>query len=107
MNTEEEPHSNSASVFNSCYNGSWTIICRKDDSVNLSVKSHENMAYMLDQIKKQLQVVNTGVMRSDDFNLEQYDDLKDLYDFVMKKNHFSVNETEGIIEELSELRKSI
>ncbi|MCF6137076.1 DUF1128 domain-containing protein [Alkalihalobacillus berkeleyi] len=74
--------------------------------MNLSVKSHENMAYMLDQIKKQLQVVNTGVMRSDDFNLEQYEDLKDLYDFVMKKSHFSVNETEGIIEELSELRKS-
>ncbi|WP_408005289.1 DUF1128 domain-containing protein [Pseudalkalibacillus berkeleyi] len=70
------------------------------------MKSHENMAYMLDQIKKQLQVVNTGVMRSDDFNLEQYEDLKDLYDFVMKKSHFSVNETEGIIEELSELRKS-
>ncbi len=74
--------------------------------MNLSVKSHENMAYMLEQMQKQMQVVNTGVMRSEDFDVDQYEDLKDLYEFVMKKDHFSVSETEGIIQELSELRKS-
>ncbi|MGM7701140.1 DUF1128 domain-containing protein [Pseudalkalibacillus sp. Hm43] len=74
--------------------------------MNLSVKSQENMAYMLEQMQKQMQVVNTGVMRSEDFDVDQYEDLKDLYEFVMKKDHFSVSETEGIIQELSELRKS-
>ncbi|MCF6410536.1 DUF1128 domain-containing protein [Pseudalkalibacillus salsuginis] len=73
--------------------------------MNLEVKSEENVAYMVEQMQKQLQVVNTGVMRPEDFDLEQYEDLKDLYDYVMKKEHFSVNETEGIIQELSELRK--
>lgn len=63
------------------------------------------MAYMLEQMQKQMQVVNTGVMRSEDFDVDQYEDMKDLYEFVMKKKHFSVSETEGIIQELSELRK--
>ncbi|WP_349410466.1 DUF1128 domain-containing protein [Pseudalkalibacillus sp. SCS-8] len=74
--------------------------------MNLSVKSHENMAYMLEQMQKQMQVVNTGVMRPEDFDVNQYEELKDLYEFVMKKDHFSVSETEGIIQELSELRKN-
>ncbi|WP_443142331.1 DUF1128 domain-containing protein [Pseudalkalibacillus sp. R45] len=79
--------------------------CRKDDLVNLNNKNEENLSYMIEQMQKQMQVVNTGVMRPEDFDVEQYDELKDLYDYVMKKNHFSVNETEGIIQELSELRK--
>ncbi len=77
----------------------------KDDLVNLNNRNEENLAYMIEQMQKQMQVVNTGVMRPEDFDVEQYDELKDLYDYVMKKNHFSVNETEGIIQELSELRK--
>ncbi|MGP4080262.1 DUF1128 family protein [Pseudalkalibacillus sp. R45] len=73
--------------------------------MNLNNKNEENLSYMIEQMQKQMQVVNTGVMRPEDFDVEQYDELKDLYDYVMKKNHFSVNETEGIIQELSELRK--
>ncbi|WP_261132781.1 DUF1128 domain-containing protein [Bacillus sp. Marseille-Q3570] len=73
--------------------------------MNLNNRNEENLAYMIEQMQKQMQVVNTGVMRPEDFDVEQYDELKDLYDYVMKKNHFSVNETEGIIQELSELRK--
>ncbi|WLD95122.1 DUF1128 domain-containing protein [Alkalihalobacillus sp. AL-G] len=73
--------------------------------MDLSVKSGENVAFMLEQMQKQMQVVNSGVMKPEDYDIEQYDDLKDLHAYVMKKNHFSVRETEGIIQELSDLRK--
>nr|WP_257350124.1 DUF1128 domain-containing protein [Pseudalkalibacillus decolorationis] len=73
--------------------------------VDLSVKSNENVAFMLDEMQRQMQVVNSGVMKSSDYDVEQYDELKELYDYVMKKNNFSIRETEGIVQELSELRK--
>ncbi|WP_372508817.1 DUF1128 domain-containing protein [Pseudalkalibacillus decolorationis] len=73
--------------------------------MDLSVKSNENVAFMLDEMQRQMQVVNSGVMKSSDYDVEQYDELKELYDYVMKKNNFSIRETEGIVQELSELRK--
>jgi uncharacterized protein YfkK (UPF0435 family) len=77
---------------------------RMNTVVNLSVQSRENMAYMLEEIKKKLQVVNAGAIKSEHLSEDQYEDLKDLYEMVMKKNSFSISEMDGILGELRSMR---
>lgn len=73
---------------------------------NLSVKSVENVEYMIEQIKEKLRVINIGAIKPSHFDEEMYEELKDIYDLVMKKNSFSPNEMQAIVEELGNLRKT-
>ncbi len=63
------------------------------------------MVFMLDEIKTKLRMVNEGAVNSSDFNLEKYEDIKDMYHYVMKKPTFSPNEMQSIVEEIGDLRK--
>ncbi|MDQ0861679.1 MULTISPECIES: DUF1128 domain-containing protein [Bacillaceae] len=72
---------------------------------NLSEKSVENVEYMIEQIKEKLRVINIGAIKPSHFDEEMYEELKDIYDLVMKKNTFSPNEMQAIVEELGNLRK--
>jgi uncharacterized protein YfkK (UPF0435 family) len=76
------------------------------DSLNLSNKSPENIEFMIEEIKNKLRVVNAAAIKPSHFNDEQYEDLKDIYDMVMRKNTFSISEMEAIVTELGSLRKS-
>ena len=76
-----------------------------DTSVDLSVKS-ENVEYMVEAIKEKLRMVNAGAMRAASFNEEMYEDLRDIYDHVMKRETFSISEMQAITEELGTLIKS-
>lgn len=73
--------------------------------MDLSTKSPENVEYMIEKIKEKLKVMNMGAIKSDHFDGEMYEDLKDIYELVMKKNQFSPNEMQAIVEELGNLRK--
>ena len=73
--------------------------------MDLSVKSEENVEYMVEAIKEKLRMVNAGAMRAASFNEEMYEDLKYLYDMVMRKDSFSPSEMQAIAEELGTLRK--
>ncbi|MEI5908589.1 DUF1128 domain-containing protein [Bacillus spongiae] len=73
--------------------------------MELKTKSTENMVYMLDEIKAKLRMVNESAVNSSAFNIDKYDDIKDIYEFVMKKPTFSPNEMQAIVEELGSLRK--
>jgi uncharacterized protein YfkK (UPF0435 family) len=73
--------------------------------VNLTEKSVENVEYMIDQIKEKLRVLNFGAIKPSHFDEEMYEELKDIYELVMKKNTFSPNEMQAIVEELGSLRK--
>ncbi|WP_191559638.1 DUF1128 domain-containing protein [Metabacillus idriensis] len=73
---------------------------------NLSVKSVENVEYMIEQIKEKLRVINIGAIKPSHFDEEMYEELKDIYDLVMKKSTFSPNEMQAIVEELGNLRKT-
>lgn len=75
-------------------------------TVDLSVKSIENIEFMLDRIKEKLNVVNAGAIKPTHFDEEMYDELKDIYEMIMKKGSFSINEMQAIVEELGNLRKS-
>jgi len=73
--------------------------------LDLSEKSTQNMTYMVQAITAKLKMVNTAALQSSQFSLDRYDDLFDLYKMVMKKNTFSPNEMQAIVEELGSLKK--
>jgi uncharacterized protein YfkK (UPF0435 family) len=73
--------------------------------MNLSEKSTENVEYMIEQIKEKLKVLNLGAIKPSHFDEEMYTELKEIYELVMKKNSFSPNEMQALVEELGNLRK--
>ncbi|KYC62438.1 DUF1128 domain-containing protein [Heyndrickxia coagulans] len=73
--------------------------------LDLSKKTAQNMAYMVQAITAKLKMVNTAALQSSQFSIDHYDDLFDLYEMVMKKNTFSPNEMQAIVEELGSLKK--
>ncbi|MDF2716375.1 MAG: hypothetical protein K0R28_3300 [Paenibacillus sp.] len=75
------------------------------ESMDLTVKSEDNVAFMVDGIKGKLKVVAAQSIKPDHFDLEKYEDLRDMYDVVMNKQHFSIREIEALCEELRLLKK--
>lgn len=73
--------------------------------MDLTAKNNENISFMLDVIKKKLQLVNQDVLRPEAFSVEQYDELHDIYSLVNKQSSFSIREMEAILDELRAIRK--
>ncbi|MFD1357508.1 DUF1128 domain-containing protein [Fictibacillus halophilus] len=73
--------------------------------MDLTNENHENLAFMIESLKKKLQLVNSGLIQPEDYELNKYDDIKELYDMVMKMPSFSIRDMEGIVEELASLKK--
>lgn len=72
---------------------------------DLSSPTPENLAILIEGIKAKLNMANTAVMRAEDFDLDNYEDLLYLYNMVQKKSNFSINEMTAIVEELGGMRK--
>jgi uncharacterized protein YfkK (UPF0435 family) len=73
--------------------------------LDLTQKSVENVEYMIEKIKEKLKVLNFGAIKPSHFDEEMYEELKDIYELVMKKPTFSPNEMQAIVEELGSLKK--
>ncbi|ADU92916.1 DUF1128 domain-containing protein [Geobacillus sp. Y412MC52] len=73
--------------------------------MDLSKRSAENVAYMIEQLKQKLKVLNWDAIKPSHFSEEWYDELRDIYEMVMKRETFSPNEMQAIVEELGSLRK--
>ncbi|MDQ0973409.1 DUF1128 domain-containing protein [Neobacillus sp. 179-J 1A1 HS] len=73
--------------------------------MNLSEKTVENVEYMIEQIKEKLKVLNLGAIKPSHFDEDMYEELKEIYEMVMKKPSFSPNEMQALVEELGNLRK--
>ncbi|KQL50904.1 hypothetical protein AN964_23580 [Heyndrickxia shackletonii] len=73
--------------------------------MNLTDKTTENIEYMITQITTKLKMVNAEAIKAANYTEEMYDDLRDIYEMVMKKNTFSPNEMQAIVEELGNIRK--
>ncbi len=73
--------------------------------MNLSQKSVENVEYMIEKMKEKLKVLNFGAIKPSHFDEEMYEELKEIYDLVMRKDSFSISEMQAIVEELGSLRK--
>lgn len=72
---------------------------------DLTNATKENLAIIIEGIKEKLNMVNTAVMKPEDFDLAHYEDLLYLYNMVQKKGTFSINEMTAIVEELGSMRK--
>lgn len=68
---------------------------------------HLSVEQMIEQIKEKLKVLNFDAIKPDHFDEHLYDELKDIYDMVMKKQTFSPSEMQAIAEELGNLRKKL
>ena len=73
--------------------------------MNLKEASRENIEFMITNIKEKLHVVNGGAMRAESFETNNYEDLVDIYEMIMKRTSFSVSEIDAIVQELGRLRK--
>lgn len=73
--------------------------------MDLTTNSRENIEFMLDEIKRKLQIVNAGALNSKSFDTDQYEDLRDIYEMIARKQSFSVSELDAIVTELGRLRK--
>ncbi|RRJ67357.1 DUF1128 domain-containing protein [Paenibacillus oralis] len=72
--------------------------------MDLSIKSQANIEFMIEAIKTKLKMASGAAMSATAFNVEQYDDIRDVYDIVMSKDRLSISEVEALAQELGRLR---
>lgn len=73
--------------------------------MNTNEKSLEHIEYMIDKIVDKLKMINFDAVKPTHFNEDMYEELKEIYELVMKKSSFSPSEMQAIVEELGNLRK--
>lgn len=73
--------------------------------MNLNEATNENLRYIIDELAVQLQVVNRGLMDPEDYDLQYYDQIKEMYDMAQMKGQLSVSEIQAIVGELGKFRK--
>lgn len=74
--------------------------------MNLEKPTVENLKYILDQLGDKLSVANRIMLDVKDYDLEYYDDIKFLYEHVLRSGKLSPAETNALIDELRAVRKS-
>lgn len=74
--------------------------------MDLSLHTEENLTYLLEKIGDKLSVANRILLDEKDYDIQYYEDLKFLYDLVMKRDTLSPSEVNAFIDELKAIRKS-
>ncbi len=72
----------------------------------LSEASAENVEYIIEWIKKKVNIVNRTVINSQHIDLAHYDTLLDLYDLLRKKERLTMSELDAVLDELAQMRKN-
>ncbi|MDT3427579.1 uncharacterized protein YfkK (UPF0435 family) [Paenibacillus forsythiae] len=73
--------------------------------MDLSNPSQNNVEYMIEGIKAKLKMASAAAMQSSAFSVEQYEDIKDIYEVVMSSDRLSISQVEEIVSELGRLRQ--
>lgn len=60
---------------------------------------------MLKEIEEKLKVVNKGILKPEDFDDSQNEEIEDYHKMLTSRNDVSAMEQTAILEELSKLRK--
>lgn len=74
-------------------------------SLNLSEPSEHNLAYIIEEIKTKLKMAAVSAIKPGHFDIEQYEDIYEIYEVIMSKSAFSISEMEALVTELGKLRK--
>lgn len=72
--------------------------------VDLQQASMENMVIMIEEIKTKLKMASAAAMQASSYDLNKYEDIKDIYEVITSKDKFSISEVEAIVSELGKLR---
>nr|WP_213514589.1 DUF1128 domain-containing protein [Paenibacillus montaniterrae] len=72
--------------------------------MDLEQATVENMVFMIEAIKAKLKMATAAAMQASSFNLDNYEDIRDLYEVVASKENFSISEVEALVSELGKLR---
>ncbi|WP_336789426.1 DUF1128 domain-containing protein [Paenibacillus sp. MMO-177] len=72
--------------------------------VNLEEQTQQNVEFMIETIKTKLRMATAAAMQASHFNVNQYEDIRDLYEVVASKDKFSISEVEALVSELGKLR---
>jgi len=72
--------------------------------MDLSNASQQNLRFILEELSKKLNVANRIFMDEKHYDLNKYDDLKDLYEMVITRDQLSLAETDAFIDELRHIR---
>jgi Uncharacterized protein conserved in bacteria len=62
-----------------------------------------NIAFMIEAIKSKLRMAAGAALQASRFPLEHYEEIRELYELVQAKPHFSVSEVEALVSELGRL----
>lgn len=68
-------------------------------------QSQQQVEMMIEAIKDRLKMATAQAMQASAFSVEQYEDIKDIYELVMSKSNYSISEMEAIVSELGKLRR--
>lgn len=74
--------------------------------MDLSIASDETLAYLLEKIGDKLAVANRIIVDPKDYDIQQYESLKFLYDHIQGRDSFSPTEVQAFVDELKTLRKA-
>lgn len=73
--------------------------------MDITVKNDATVQFMLEEIKNRLKMATMAAIKPDHFNVDHYEDVRDLYEFVITKSTFSITEMEAIVDELGRIKK--
>ncbi|HLR51768.1 MAG TPA: DUF1128 domain-containing protein [Candidatus Avamphibacillus sp.] len=73
--------------------------------MNLDQPSEKNLKFILEELTKKLNVVNQRIMEPDEYDIDKYNDIKQMYDLIMARRKLSPSETQAFVDELRFVRK--
>jgi len=73
-------------------------------TIDLQVASEQNLKYILDELATKLDVANRIMFDEKFYRLDQYNDLKFLYDHIKQIDSLSPAEVQAFVDELRSIR---
>ncbi|TCT26803.1 uncharacterized protein YfkK (UPF0435 family) [Melghiribacillus thermohalophilus] len=73
--------------------------------MDLQEATEKNLAFMIEKMADKLQIINRSLLKPEDFDIQAYQDIKNIYEMIHSKPTISVSEIHAIIDELSKFRK--
>ncbi|HLS22825.1 MAG TPA: DUF1128 family protein [Pseudogracilibacillus sp.] len=75
-------------------------------TIDLQVASEQNLKYILDELATKLDVANRIMFDEKFYRLDQYNDLKFLYDHIKQIDSLSPAEVQAFVDELRSIREA-